>query len=229
LASVTLALFTTIRQQERAELEAITRVTGQQIQKQFEIWFGERQNVLADLARRWPEISDEEIYRTEARTFRTWFPGFQAISWLDADGVARIVEPVAGNESVVGFNLHLHADPTVSEALDRAADTGKITRSGMLELTQGGLGFGTYTPIRSQTGAALGFINGGFRLDHAFQECLENRELATTLQQQRPDLRVTFMSGHADKDCGDGFLAKPFAIAYLLTKVARCLQGTQKA
>lgn len=186
LACTTLLLVQLIRNQEEQELTAVTRVTGQRIRQQFEVWFNERKSVLMHVASRFTQGVEEAEYREEVRTFLTWFPGFQAMSWVDAEGVVRLVEPLAGNQGAVGFDLFTHVNPTVPQAVQRAIQLGLPTRSSIAEFKKGGLGFGTYVPILDEDHKVLGFINGVFQVEHAFKVCLGIEELT-------PDFSVRFM------------------------------------
>lgn len=174
---LTVCASATVGRNEREEVRQLTLVTSDQTRRRFELWFGERRHALERLAEASLAAAGEQAFRDKALELLCWFPGFQAVNRLDGSGVARVVVPLAGNEAVVDFDLHLHPDPSVATAIDAAAAAGVTTRSRVVELRQGGRGFGTYVPILDERGAPAGFVNGVFRIDHAFQVCLPDPAL----------------------------------------------------
>lgn len=177
IALLTVGAYTTVGRHERTELREVTLVTTEMTRRRFELWFGERRHALERLAATPMARAQAELFRDKALELLDWFPGFQAVNRLDANGVARVVVPLEGNEAVVDFDLHRHPDPSVSTALDAAAATLVTTRTPVLELKQGGRGFGTYAPILDEGGRLAGFVNGVFRIEAAFQACLPEPDL----------------------------------------------------
>ncbi len=112
---------------------------------------------------------DAESFREETQLLHELFGDFQALNWVDADGVIRIVTPVEGNAAARGLNLRSLAVPAL--ALRRAELTGRMQVTPPLELAQGGTGFVAYVPIVVD-GAPRGFINIVFRAAPLMQNAL---------------------------------------------------------
>lgn len=98
-------------------------------------------------------------------------PGFQAINWIDQDGVVRVVVPLALNPGVLGFNIEQHPVPAVRQTIARArADTGPAVTP-CVTLLQGGEGIASYWPVRVR-GRLHGFVNGVFRVAESVNAAL---------------------------------------------------------
>lgn len=89
------------------------------------------------------------------------FTDFQAINWVDADGVIRWVNPLLGNEGARGVDIRKL--PVPSAALRNAERTGAPQVTAPFELAQGGRGFVIYVPV-VEAGSLKGFINMVFRV-----------------------------------------------------------------
>lgn len=93
-------------------------------------------------------------------------PGLQALNWMDPEWRIRVTVPSEGNEGALGRDLHHHLAPDVTEAVARADRSGRPTRThALVELLQGGSGFGTYWPVTGPRGRRVGFVNAVFRTD----------------------------------------------------------------
>ncbi|MEG4574348.1 adenylate/guanylate cyclase domain-containing protein [Microcoleus sp. N3A4] len=114
---------------------------------------------------------------------------------------AFYVEPTAGNETVLGFDLASH--PEIRAALDRGRDTGEMIVTNYVGLTQGNspeLGLLAIVPIyenstkpttlESRRQLLQGFVLGVFRGKDIFQTSLKGRNtdyLTIYLASQAPD------------------------------------------
>jgi len=98
------------------------------------------------------------IVRPKIQRFRD----IQAINWVDAEGVIRWINPVAGNEQALGLDVRKLPEPAT--ALAAAAQTQEMQVTGPLELAQGGRGFVVYIPVLEGERLA-GYINMVFRSD----------------------------------------------------------------
>ncbi|RYH08659.1 PAS domain-containing protein [Tropicimonas sp. IMCC6043] len=104
---------------------------------------------------------DEDIGERLARLQRQ-FDDFQALNWVDPQGIIQIVTPLRGNEPALG--LSLPDLPVPSRVLARARETRKVAATPPLELAQGGTGFVFYVPVLAE-GHLHGFVNGVIRSD----------------------------------------------------------------
>ena len=103
--------------------------------------------------------------------------GFQALNWVDPDGVIRIIVPEAGNEKALGVDLAAHTEPGVADAVRRAKSSDGIVRTPAIDLLQGGRGLATYRPTRDDEGRLLGFVNGVIRIETIVDRCLAEADL----------------------------------------------------
>lgn len=108
-----------------------------------------------------PSIS-RQLWTADARNFLEDFGVYQAIEWIDADYVIRWLEPLEGNEAVIGYNVAF--SPERLAALQEAQATGNLNLSGVIDLKQGGKGLVIYAPI-NRGSANNGFIAGVFQMD----------------------------------------------------------------
>jgi len=97
------------------------------------------------------------------------FPDFQAVNWVDPNGIIQWVTPMAGNEAAQGLALRRLPVPAATLAL--AEKTGHLQVTPPIELAQGGWGFVAYIPL-TRNGKTLGFINIVFRAAPLIQSIL---------------------------------------------------------
>ena len=90
------------------------------------------------------------------------FRDIQAINWVDADGIIRWVNPVAGNEQALGIDLRKR--PAPNAALEAAERTGAMQMTAPVNLAQGGRGFVVYIPV-FDSARLVGFVNMVFRAE----------------------------------------------------------------
>ncbi|SNC62294.1 diguanylate cyclase (GGDEF) domain-containing protein [Marinobacter sp. es.048] len=118
-----------------------------------------------------PSLTREQ-WRQDARNYLEDFGVYQAIEWIDPSFVIRWLEPVSGNEEVLGFNVAFNQQRRL--ALERSKRTGELDLSGIIELHQGGKGMVIYAPVDSGADNN-GFIAGVFRMDVIARQLLTNR------------------------------------------------------
>lgn len=151
-------------------------VTTEQAGSRLSDWVEDRMNLSRYLASKWEDEYAGNIprYRSDASQFVEKFQGFQALNWIDADGIIRVVVPMSGNEPVLNVNLTENPLQEVRDAVSRARDEQRPTRTpAFIKLIQGGRGFATYWPIYDADGAHTGYINAVFRVNELVETCLE--------------------------------------------------------
>lgn len=104
----------------------------------------------------------ETVWREDARNYLEDFATYQAIEWIGPDFHINWVEPLAGNEEVLGFNVAFSEERRRN--LTEAARTGRLDTSGVIELQQGGTGVVLYEPIGAGE-QNRGFIAGVFHME----------------------------------------------------------------
>jgi len=179
ITAIVFALWWATRKQESQRLRVETDVTATHVALRLEAWIEDRLSILRYLAKEWrPEIvSAADLFRAEASAALELFQGFQAINWIDRDWVIRIVMPEKGNRPALDKDLHKHPAGGVAEAVSRAERSGKLIRTPVLDLLQGGKGFAAYAVVQDAQGRKVGFYNGVFRVDKLVDQCLSEETL----------------------------------------------------
>ncbi len=173
------AMASVSRQAEASRIRVATQVTAEQLRQRLEAWIDARQGMVTLVGDRWDSVyrDNPNAYRAEASRLLHFYPGLQALNWVDGDRIIRIIVPEAGNEPALNKNLRNHPSKHVWEALERAERTKKPTRTPVLALLQGGQGFATYYAVCTARACPAGFINGVFRIDRLVDTCLAESHL----------------------------------------------------
>ncbi|MFO8141951.1 MAG: EAL domain-containing protein [Marinobacter sp.] len=120
-----------------------------------------------------PQIPERQ-WRQDARNYLEDFGVYQAIQWIDRNFIIRWLEPLAGNQTTLGYQVAFNQQRR--EALEQAAATGQFDLSGIIDLRQGGKGMVIYYPVG--TGEANnGYIAGVFRMEVLAEQLLTSRVL----------------------------------------------------
>ncbi len=162
---------------ERIGLE--TRITAEQLKLRLESCFAARASLIHTLAG-YPWQSQEQViadWADRASALLPLYSGVQALNFIDADGVIRVIYPVAPNRAALDANLWEHPEASVSAALERATRSGAVARTDIIKLLQGGMGFALYRPIRGIAGQPAGYANGVFRIEAFMASCLPEGRL----------------------------------------------------
>ncbi|MBI2425804.1 MAG: PAS domain S-box protein [Candidatus Hydrogenedentes bacterium] len=161
----------------RDRVRQSTRITTEETAARIQLWLDDRTGILAHLASEGAATyaADPALFQSTAEGMAKRIAGFQAINWVDTEGIIRAVTPLAGNERALGANLLNHPSTNVRDALSRARSTGKPARTlGTIELLQGGQGFASYWPAFNAQGVLTGFVNGVFRIETMARQCLQS-------------------------------------------------------
>ncbi|MFL1456648.1 putative bifunctional diguanylate cyclase/phosphodiesterase [Marinobacter sp. GN3S48] len=116
----------------------------------------------------------EELWSRDARNYLDDFGVYQALEWIDREFIIRWLEPLSGNEEVVGYNVAF--SPERRAALEAAQANGTIDISGIIDLRQGGKGLVIYVPVYAGE-RNNGFIAGVFQMNTLARHLLTNRVL----------------------------------------------------
>lgn len=118
-----------------------------------------------------PQMPESE-WRQDARNYLEDFKTYQAIEWVDREFIIRWLEPLASNESTVGFNVAFNEERRT--ALETAIQTGQHDLSDVIELHQGGKGIVIYAPVNSGPDNN-GLIAGVFKMDTLARQLMPAR------------------------------------------------------
>ncbi|ASP19252.1 two-component system sensor histidine kinase NtrB [Antarctobacter heliothermus] len=141
-------------------------------------------------------VFENNTFQTQATLLHELFGDFQALNWVDAQGVIRIVTPEAGNTQALDLNLH--DLPIPSAALARAAETGEMQVTPPIALAQGGQGFVVYVPV-AENAQRSGFLNIVFRTAPLMKTALEE-EAGRSYAFRVLDGEEVFFSSEQDAD-----------------------------
>jgi PAS domain S-box-containing protein len=175
-------------------------VTAEQLSRHLESWFHDRFQVVEEMARGFePTWAVQAVgFRRQAERFLRLFPGMQALNFIDAGGVIRIVVPEEGNFSALGRDLYQHPEEEVRRALRKAAQLDGIVRTGPIMLLQGKTGLASYRRVVDGDGRLMGFINGVFDAWAIIDQCLRKSPLRSgyTLRIEEGDGREIYSQGN---------------------------------
>ncbi len=172
LAALGLGLNWRVLSRHEHELLALrSSTTTEQTAFRLDNFIAARLHLVEQIRREWlrQRAVTQERFTDVSRALQAQFTTFQAVNWIDPQGIIRWVVPEESNLPARDRDMAQHAG--LKEILDRARATGEPAASPPLTLFQGGRGFGTYFPI--QRGASFeGYLNGVFRIEPLIEDCL---------------------------------------------------------
>lgn len=178
LAVLLLAIFSgweALLDAETQQIEARLQVESDALARLVEARFEHQITTLQRLAARWPIQHDRrDQWQQDVALLLRDFQNFQAIEWLDADYRMRWIEPLVGNESVVGFQYNsTHQNYPL---LGEVRRTGTPALSNSFELQQGGMGLAYYVPLYQDERRLLfdGYLLGIFKVETLVDDLLRN-------------------------------------------------------
>ncbi|MCF7923087.1 MAG: GAF domain-containing protein [Candidatus Marinimicrobia bacterium] len=164
-----------VSDQESQKLGIKTQVTAEQVGIRLNDFLNTRITRLDIFRKRMeqkPALSESE-FRTTALRIQHELPGFQAVNWIDAEGIIQWVTPLSDNLPVLGVDLLQKADKGAAAVFSRARLYQIDISSPLIELVQGGKGFAIYQPIVTNN-RIVGFLNGVFRIEELVTQCYGN-------------------------------------------------------
>jgi signal transduction histidine kinase len=173
-----LGIFTVLfwQRQNSHEYESMSRHTktsAEQIRIRMEGLMNTRLNALMVFANRWVEREPPDFGKERfvhfAQEFYGKFPGFQAINWIDPEGVIQWVYPQAPNGKSLGKSIY--SDPTHAETFRAINENLSWGETPSVNLFDGGLGFHVFFPLIHQ-GVVQGYLDGVFEIETIMDICL---------------------------------------------------------
>ena len=149
---------------ETRQLQSDSQIVAEQVAARLESTISTRLTIgsLIQHELRTGEIVDEEEFARFTKPILDLFPDFQAISWVNEQGIIKWVTPLEGNEAAVDIDLRTLEVPRMT--LELAEQSGLLQVTPPIELAQGGRGFVAYLPIGTVF-QIRGFINIVFRTE----------------------------------------------------------------
>lgn len=107
-----------------------------------------------------------ELFEKESEYIRSYFEGFQAINYINPQGVIEMVTPYEQNISALGRDLNEH--PILAPLIQSEKIRQQIQLSPPIELYQGGKGMAFYQPLIVE-GEFIGWLNIVFRISDSMR------------------------------------------------------------
>jgi PAS domain S-box-containing protein len=173
IGSGSFTLYSKLRAKEAAFVHEQVQHEAAKIEGVLRSRVDERVASLGRMAARWDSANGTSfaLWRADAANHVNQLPGLRALEWIDADYRIRWVEPLAGNEQVVGMDVKFDARRTA--ALSGAAQRRAPTLTPPLDLRQGYTAFIIYMPL-SRDGRFDGFIAGVFAIEDFFTAAMRS-------------------------------------------------------
>jgi len=144
---VTLGLWQATLRGERAHVRAVVQEKADLLRDATAARLTERVQALERMARRWEKSGPptEAVWRADAAIHVEHAGDYRALVWVDANGIIRWIEPLAGLERLV--NTSAFSTPERRVAFDQARQSGQPVITPALTLKAGGRGFVVFVPI----------------------------------------------------------------------------------
>jgi PAS domain S-box-containing protein len=195
------ALWINVDRSEENRITQDVRLTAGQVRLRLQAWAENRAAAMRLFAGQHAHRQATGVtYEAIASRVIGLYPGFQALNFVDAEGVIRVVVPLRGNEPALNRNLYEHPDPHVGETLALAAAGDNLCAGPVIDLLQGGRGLTTYQAVRGADGTLQGFINGVFRVDRLVDACLAEEPLRANFRFRLRDTDGTVIYAHPADD-----------------------------
>ncbi len=173
LSAVLVSMWDRLRRNEEEIVRTETNVTASQVARRLETYLSTRLGLVEILRddRVGGELRSADEFREAAQAIQRAFSGFQAINWIDAEGVIQCVVPLESNRAALGRSLRSHPEAEAARTFLLAERTFEPRMTPPIDLLQGGRGFATYFPVKPD-GRLEGYVNGVFRIDPLIEDCL---------------------------------------------------------
>ena len=161
---VSIGLWWLLRSHEKEEARAVTKLSAEQVARGLQDRLDSHLAVVNYLREEWlrkGQMTQEEFTQV-VLAIVSQYEGFQAINYINPQGIIEWVVPESPNLPARGKDLHTH--PYAAESFVLAEQTGQDIITPIIELWQGGAGFATYFPLLKE-GQLQGYLNGVFRVD----------------------------------------------------------------
>ena len=162
---ITLLAWHSLRENENIRFNDRTEETAKRAANEFGLRVEELLRALERLASTWSlnvQVVSKSVWHKEAYAYCRDYDCIQALEWIDRERIVQWVEPLRGNEAIVG--LRLNDDPVRRATLDSALKDQQTKTTSVIQLKQGGAGFIAYMPVYTANGQNDGFLVAVLRL-----------------------------------------------------------------
>ncbi|HEY0967402.1 MAG TPA: response regulator [Opitutaceae bacterium] len=168
-ATLTIIMWTGLRERERVYLGSLTTSTISSLAGEIQLEIERQSNAVERIARRWSQYAEETpvVWEVDAMTHLSESPAASSLVLIDPNFVSRQVYPGAGNEALIAYD---HARDPVREAALRAAERTQTPQvSATLNIPMLGPGFAIYAPVYRR-GQLFGFVAVEYIYRRLFQQ-----------------------------------------------------------
>lgn len=165
---------------ERSKLETVTNENSVAVMHYLERNLENRFSALHRMGERWAinKGTNYDVWKSDAANYVEDLPGVGAVEWIDRTNHVRWVEPLEGNEGVVG--MYSSFDTTRESARSVSLQKHLVYATRTIELVQGGKGFLVYVPLvveGEHDGFMLCVIHLRSFLEHTFHQTVFQHEI----------------------------------------------------
>lgn len=189
-------LYVELNKRELAYVKNIVNEETNNIEQLISFQANDAFFALKRMAQRWETSmgTPEHYWRADAENHLKQLPGLKALEWADNTHHVRWVEPLKGNENVVGINIRF--DKQRALALKGASEKSSITLTPPLDAIQGYKAFIVYAPIQLKK-KFDGYIVGVFSVNDFINDTITN-EISSNYAISFDYNGTSFFKGNAD-------------------------------
>ncbi len=171
LAGMILAVWWIALREESQDIRHDTAITAEQAALRIETFIETRLSAVNRIKEDWlnGKIHNQAIFETEAERAHRQFPGFEAITKIDADGVIRWAFPKEKYLTIVGRNVRDR--PVPRTVFDKAKKSGEPQTTSPIDLIGGDKGIVVHFPLKPAN-RFDGSIGAVFRISNLIEEAL---------------------------------------------------------
>lgn len=189
--------YTAYRSLEQAELTHVRDRVQDEVTKiglLLNSQVNDRLLAIKRMSQRWRTAggTSQALWQADARNYIKQLGGLKALEWVDSTHHIRWVEPLAGNEHVIGLNV-LRGSRSAT-ALRRAPGRDAATVTPPLTLAQGYTAFLAYQPLMVDE-RFDGFIVGVFAVEEFFRSAISAETAASYALAVEYEGRTYFSNG----------------------------------
>lgn len=168
LAATTLWVWQAVSHDEQSKIMKLARDRAVDITRLIDREITYHNHALGRMAARWnvEQGTNKAEWTADAKSHLRDFPTIAALAWADNTSRIRWLEPLEGNEEIVGFDLS--SNPLGEAALAKVRETHVQESTDVFDLSGVGRSFLLFTPVMDGD-SLTGYIVGLYRVDRLFE------------------------------------------------------------